>query len=62
MAVTGENGNAGRLLSKEDKERVRQAIEGASSVEEVSLVPFCGSCRKSAGLTRESSVLDTSFD
>jgi hypothetical protein len=30
-------GKAGRLLSKEEKERVRAAIEGAESVEEVSL-------------------------
>lgn len=33
-AATG--GKAGRLLSKEEKERVRAAIEGAESVEEVS--------------------------
>lgn len=30
------HGKAGRLLSKEEKERVRKAIEGAESVEEVS--------------------------
>ncbi|GAA6030072.1 hypothetical protein JCM8097_009241 [Rhodosporidiobolus ruineniae] len=29
------NGKAGRLLTKEEKERVRQAIEGAESVEEI---------------------------
>lgn len=34
----GAGGKAGRLLSKEEKERVRAAIEGAESVEEVSFV------------------------
>ncbi|GAA5873594.1 hypothetical protein JCM16303_001173 [Sporobolomyces ruberrimus] len=33
--TTASNGNAGRLLSKEEKERVRTAIERAESVEEI---------------------------
>lgn len=35
----GAAGKAGRLLTKEEKERVRKAIEGAESVEEVSRGP-----------------------
>ncbi|CEQ39178.1 SPOSA6832_00712 [Sporobolomyces salmonicolor] len=34
-AAAAASGKAGRLLTKEEKERVRQAIEGAESVEEV---------------------------
>ncbi|GAA5863386.1 hypothetical protein JCM1840_007509 [Sporobolomyces johnsonii] len=34
-AAAAASGKAGRLLTKEEKERVRQAIEGAESVEEI---------------------------
>lgn len=37
-------GKAGRLLTKEEKERVRKAIEGAESVEEVSRIRFGFRC------------------
>ena len=35
LASVPTEGHAGRLLSKEEKERVRQAIEGASTVAEI---------------------------
>ncbi|KAM0787954.1 hypothetical protein ACM66B_006158 [Microbotryomycetes sp. NB124-2] len=35
LAAGATSGKAGRLLTKEEKERVRQAIEGAESVEEI---------------------------